>query len=402
VNKVTSRPASGRPYTSLMIAHGRTIGAGLRSPLNLPAGLTWLALALFPLLTLGGHTPLGSRFVVGLTAQLAFALLFLLRAVWEGRPRTAAWTRYAVLLQAVAALIAVWGLKDNVQGILLIIVAGQMPTQSARRWSICALGIIDAVYLALLLQLYPSLKSIQYFITSLAFQIFAALVTTYAYRAHSAHAEVSRINAELIATRRLLEETTRNDERLRLSRELHDVLGHKLTALKLQLALRAQADGVDDPVIRQCERLADELLTDVRGVVSCMRDSEGIDLHGALRALDPGLPQPRIVFELANVHIVDIRQAETILRCAQEGLTNTLRHSGAAQVRIVLTDGPDNLVLAVEDDGVGNKSGATPGNGLRGLQERLRQLGGQLLTENREPHGWVLRAIVPHATQDVA
>jgi signal transduction histidine kinase len=79
-----------------------------------------------------------------------------------------------------------------------------------------------------------------------------------------------------------------------------------------------------------------------------------------------------------------------------------LRHSGADEVRIVLTDGSDGLVLAVEDDGVGSKSGTAPGNGLRGLQERLRQLGGQLRTENRQPHGWILRAVVPRATQDVA
>ena len=124
----------------------------------------------------------------------------------------------------------------------------------------------------------------------------------------------------------------------------------------LQLALQARgaAASPDSSALKHCARITDELLVDVRGVVSRLRESDGIDLHQALRALDPGLPTPRVVFDLdSEVRVPDIPQAEAMLRCAQEGLTNALRHSGAHEIRVVLTDSPEGLTLTVEDDGTG-------------------------------------------------
>jgi signal transduction histidine kinase len=83
-----------------------------------------------------------------------------------------------------------------------------------------------------------------------------------------------------------------------------------------------------------------------------------------------------------------------MLRCAQEGLTNALRHSGAAEVRVTLAESGEALTLTVEDDG--NGSVIEPGNGLIGLKERLQQLGGQLRIDIRVPRGLALVAILPH------
>jgi signal transduction histidine kinase len=170
-------------------------------------------------------------------------------------------------------------------------------------------------------------------------------------------------------------------------------MGHKLTALKLQLALQSRGAPQDSP-LQHCVRITDELLVDVRGVVSSLRESDGIDLHQALRALDPGLPSPRVIFDLDSaVRVPDIRQAEAMLRCAQEGLTNALRHSGATEIRVVLAESGETLSLTVEDDG--NGSVVQPGNGLIGLKERLQQLGGQLRIDIREPRGLALVARLP-------
>jgi signal transduction histidine kinase len=392
-------------YTQWMTVHSpsspRTPGACILGPLNPPAYLTWLAVSLSPLLDWGGSDTLTARVAVGLAGQFAFAVLFLLRAIWEGRPSVAHRLRPLIAAQAAVSLLAVWGLQDKMQAVLLVLVAAQMPAAEAPRWGAAVLGFANVVLLALFIQFYPPVKALQMEIAYLAFQLFAALVTAYAYRAFEARAATLRINGELMATRRLLEESARTEERLRLSRELHDIMGHKLTALKLQLALQTRGTAVPrDSPLHHCARITDELLVDVRGVVSSLRESDGIDLHQALRALDPGLPTPRVIFDLdSTVRVPDIRQAEAMLRCAQEGLTNALRHSGAAEVRVTLAGSGEALTLTVVDDG--NGSVIEPGNGLIGLKERLQQLGGQLRIDIRAPRGLALVAILPRVTVSV-
>jgi signal transduction histidine kinase len=376
----------------------RTPGAGVLGPMNPPAYLTWLAVVLSPLLDVGTQDSLTLRLVTGFVGQIAFAPLFVMRAVLEERAAPTQWLRIAIVSQALAALMAVWGHQDKMQAVLLVLVAAQMPVAGGTRWSTSILAAANLVLLVMFTQLFPPLKAIQMEIAYLAFQLFAALVAAYAYRAHEAREATMRINAELLATRHLLEEGARSEERLRLSRELHDLMGHKLTALKLQLALQTRGAAPANSA-SQCVRLIDELLVDVRGVVTTLRQSDGVDLHQALRALHPGVPQPRVTFELdADVRVPDIRQAETILRCAQEGLTNALRHSGAAEVRVALAATPEGLTLTIEDDGRGQIVTVTPGNGLRGLQERVHQLGGRLHMEARLPRGLVLKAVLPHAS----
>jgi signal transduction histidine kinase len=375
----------------------RTPGATVLGPLNPPAYLAWLAVSLGPLIGWSGPAALSARVTIGLAGQLGFAVLFVMRAAWEGRASPPHRLRFLIAAQAAASLLAIWGLQDKMQAVLLVLVAAQLPAAAAPRWSAVVLAVTNVLLLLLFARFYPPLKALQMEIAYLAFQLFAALVTDYAYRAFEARDATLRINGELLATRRLLEESARTEERLRLSRELHDVMGHKLTALKLQLAL--QSRGAASPVdssLQHCVRITDELLVDVRGVVSSLRESDGIDLHQALRALDPGLPSPRVIFDLDSaVRVPDIRQAEAMLRCAQEGLTNALRHSGAGEIRIILAESAGALTLTVEDDG--NASAVEPGNGLIGLKERLQQLGGQLRVDIRAPHGLALVASLPHA-----
>jgi signal transduction histidine kinase len=392
-------------YTQWMSARSpsspRTPGASVLGPLNPPAYLTWLAVSLSPLLDWSGPAALTVRVAIGLAGQLGFAALFVTRAAWEGRACQPHRLRLLIAAQAAASLLAVWGLQDKMQAVLLVLVAAQLPAAAAPRWSAMVLAIANIALLLLFAQFYPPLKALQLEIAHLAFQLFAALVTAYAYRAFEARDATQRINGELLATRRLLEESARTEERLRLSRELHDIMGHKLTALKLQLALLSRgAAAPQNSPLYHCVRITDELLVDVRGVVSSLRESDGIDLHQALRALDPGLPSPRVIFDLDSaVRVPDIRQAEAMLRCAQEGLTNALRHSGATEIRVILAESGEALSLTVEDDG--NGSVVEPGNGLIGLKERLQQLGGQLRIDIREPRGLALVASLPHVAAGV-
>jgi signal transduction histidine kinase len=142
-------------------------------------------------------------------------------------------------------------------------------------------------------------------------------------------------------------------------------------------------------------RLSDELLTDVRGVVSTLRTADGIDLHQSLAALVPAIPRPHVILELAEDALVPrVEQAETFLRCAQEGLTNALKHSGAENITLRLTRSEAGIALSIEDDGHAQTSPRW-GNGLKGMHERLTHLGGTLEVTPAQGRGLKVRAWLP-------
>lgn len=382
---------------------------GLFAPLNLAAYATWMAIAVGPAMgLLHGEFVWSSSTRAGAAGLIVFLALYVCRCIDPGNKPIAIAERYArvnVMVQAFAALIACWGLlarsgmtsKTGTLPALLIIVAAEVAVFYPPRATVLLLLAINLPLAALLIERWELVEGVTCIVAFGGFQAFAAFTMTYAKRAEHAREEALRINAELMATRQLLEEGTRADERLRLSHDLHDLTGHKLTALKMQLALhRRQAPADDASALETCERLADELLTDIRGVVSVLRPHEGVDLQNALRALDPDLPRPKVIFELdPDIRVADMRSAEIVLRCAQEGLTNALRHSAAATVTVSLGRTPQGLLLAVIDDGKGRIARLSTGNGLRGLRERLTEAGGRLELSDHAPQGIALRALLP-------
>ena len=381
---------------------------GLFAPLNVTAYVTWIAVASGPLLAWAHNQVGGSwRTRAGVAGLVAMLLLYILRTVDTGEPHTVAerYGRWIILLQAAAALLTCWGLinccgitsSGGSLPVLLIIVAAQIAVIYSPRTTVLLLLAINLPLAVLLVQRWGWVDAVSGVLSYGGFQAFAALIMNYAKRTEHARDAVLRINAELLATRQLLGEGARAEERLRLSRELHDVAGHKLTALKLQLDLQSrQSSGEQARALHDCEHLAEELLADIRGVVSTLRQHEGVDLQQALRALDPNLPRPAVSFDLdPEVRIPDMHRAEALLRCAQEGLTNALRHSSATTVRVNLRRTSEGLLLAIEDDGVGRAARLKPGNGLRGLRERVEEAGGRLEIRDRAPTGLELRATLP-------
>ena len=375
-------------------------------PLNLAAYLTWAAVAFGPALD-WYHGSLADSWDtrLGMIGLVAVPVLYVLRCLDPGEPLSIAenQARRLVLAQVVAAVLACWGLVEccglanNRAGVpvLLVIVAAQIAVLFPVRATVLLILAMNLPLVIVLVQRWSPADAIPGIICFGGFQAFAAFTMGYAKRTEHAREAALRINAELLATRQLLGEGARAEERLRLSRELHDVAGHKLTALKMQLALQAR-QAPSAAAIAECERLADEVLADIRSVVGTLRQHEGVDLQQALRALDPRLPRPTVRFELdPAVRVADMPRAEALLRSAQEGLTNALRHSGAAQVRVCLQRGRDGIELGVEDDGRGRAAQIAPGNGLRGLRERLSEVGGRLELRDAAPSGLVLRAVLP-------
>lgn len=211
--------------------------------------------------------------------------------------------------------------------------------------------------------------------------------------------EQRRLNSELRATRALLAESSRIAERLRIARELHDLVGHHLTALSLNLEVASHL--VQQPAqehVRKAQSVAKLLLTDVRDVVSQMRDDDRIDLTQALTTLIEGVPQLDIQLELPpRFGIEDPHRAHVLLRCAQEIITNTVRHAGARTLWLRFEQIDGEVVIHARDDGRGSDK-LTPGNGLAGMRERLAQFGGRLNITTARDRGFALDAWLPLET----
>ncbi|HZP10975.1 MAG TPA: histidine kinase [Nevskiaceae bacterium] len=387
------------PISQLSLQRGP--GAGVLNPLNLAAYATCAGVSYGPLRqTFFEATPVPHAWV-GVVALLGLQGLFILRAVLQARGASVAAQRACVIPQAIAALISCWVFRDGLQPTLLVLVAVQIAGLFPTRAALAILAAINVVLGWLLIQYGITAEMAhmpaQLLAAYLGFQAFALLTCHALVQEMEARNTAQQINAELIATRKLLGEGARAEERLRLSRELHDIAGHKLTALKMQLGLlRRKVAAEHAAAVAESEKLAGDLLTDIRGVVSTLRQHEGVDLQKALVALDPGLPRPRVTFELdPEVRVADMRRADALLHCAQEGLTNALRHSGASVVRVALARSPQGVTLTVEDDGAGSARQVRVGNGLRGLRERMEEVGGRLSIGDHAPSGLQLQALVP-------
>jgi signal transduction histidine kinase len=206
-----------------------------------------------------------------------------------------------------------------------------------------------------------------------------------------------RLNSELRATRTLLAESSRLAERMRISRELHDLIGHHLTALSLNLEVASHlVSGPAQDHVRQAQSVAKLLLGDVREVVSQLRDEDSIDLTQALGSLTEGVPGLAIHLELPpRFSVDDPKRAQVLLRCAQEIITNTVRHAGAKNLWLRFErNGEKQMVIHARDDGRGTAE-LRPGNGLAGMRERLAQYGGRLDIVTAKDQGFALDAWLP-------
>ncbi|MGW4395054.1 sensor histidine kinase [Amycolatopsis nivea] len=189
------------------------------------------------------------------------------------------------------------------------------------------------------------------------------------------------------------------NERERVARDLHDLLGHSLTTITVKSGLARRVLESSGDIgravqeIREVEGLTRSALSDVRATVSEYREvslpAEIAGARAALRAAEVDADLP---------HAVDNVRAElqsTFGYVLREAITNVLRHSGAKQVRVRL--GRD--WLEIEDNGRATGD-VVPGNGLRGLSERLAAIGGTVTARARPGGGWVVRAEVPEPSPD--
>lgn len=217
------------------------------------------------------------------------------------------------------------------------------------------------------------------------FQIFALSVVQRGFRERKLREDTALLNRELIATRELLSQSSAQAERVRIARDLHDILGHHMTALILNLEVAKHnvshtdmEQGKAQEKVEQALALAKLLLGDIRTAVSELREDDNIDLLASIEKLTEGIPAIHFDLDFGDAPpIRRVQLAETLLRCAQESITNVLRHSGARKCRIAMVKSGEDCILSISDDG-GGAADIDPGNGIRGMQERIQSQGGSL------------------------
>ncbi|ONI73280.1 hypothetical protein ALI144C_46065 [Actinosynnema sp. ALI-1.44] len=178
-------------------------------------------------------------------------------------------------------------------------------------------------------------------------------------------------------------------ERLRISRELHDVLVHHMSVINIQAGaamLRPARTSEALTVIKQASR---EALDEVRSTIGVLRAP-------GLRHIDELLDRVRTDGLVVNKRVrglsvlpVDVDQAA--YRIVQEALTNVVRHAAATRVTVRLDCRPEEVTVQIHDNGKGGD--VSPGNGLTGMRERVTALGGDLRTSGAV--GFLVQARIP-------
>ncbi|MEU6073615.1 histidine kinase [Micromonospora sp. NPDC047074] len=309
-------------------------------------------------------------FVVTLGAALGAV------AEW-GRP-SRRWTAYGI------AVAAGWGVvatapRAGMLPILLVVIASLGPEAVRLPVNLLVVALNTAVITLTVSRVRDGLVEP---LTAGVFYGLIQIATTFSVtavlREQQHRRELTRAHVELRAASLLLAGSARTAERLRISRELHDLLGHQLTVLTLELeAARHRAGDPAREHVERAGRVAREVLADVRDTVSALRAEPAADLAAALRDVGRDIPGLDVTVEVGEDVEVNEEQTAALVRAVQEIITNALRHAYARELGVTIVRDGDAIRLTAADDGQGARD-VVPGNGLRGLAERFAALGGEI------------------------
>lgn len=204
------------------------------------------------------------------------------------------------------------------------------------------------------------------------------------------------------------------EERLRIARDVHDVVAHAMVAINVQAGVGAHLLDRDPEqaraTLREIKKVSGDALVDLRSMLGLLREGDGPDAAAPVRPTQ-GLAEIDDLRESLGSAGVDVdveidssaaplpaTVGATGYRIVQEALTNVMRHAGPTTARVRVSRRGDLVVIEVEDDGGSTPTllGATgSGNGLRGMRERAVAAGGSLEAGPRAGGGWLVSASLP-------
>lgn len=371
------------------------------------AGLFTWAMVGFPLYLLvrdqspEGPHPAVSYALLGFICWGVFGIAFTLATRALGRRRITLVDHGLLFLLTFSAVGVSYFNANGLGSVLLMLAACVLP------WLLMSLlrGVIWLVLSQLIMIPvfmvgfdFALLEAVMQALLYAGFAGFVYATSRIAQQQAAAREDQRRLNSELRATRALLAESVRVNERTRIARELHDLLGHHLTALSLNLEVANHlSEGKVQEHVSQAHTLAKLLLSDVREAVSRIRDSDDIDMAATLLPLADNVPGLHIAMHLPQPFLLDDpERAHVLLRCTQEIVTNVVRHAQASTLSLDYRWQDDGIQLEARDDGRGAET-PIAGNGLRGMRERLAAYGGRVEIDTRPGHGFALSLYLPVA-----
>jgi len=281
-----------------------------------------------------------------------------------------------------------------------------------------SVACVLALYVAVLGQTFLSGESLAdplMYMTLAGFTVvWLGGVSVQALRQRQRHAVARALEAE--RTRTVMAERAVFAERLRIARELHDVVAHTLSVIVVQSAVARQLVGASasaEPALRAIEDASREAIDDLHRMLGLLRTepldapaalspSPGLDDLDALAAAHRAAHGPVEVIVGPGIALLPESVRLTAFRLVQEALTNVRKHApGAGTVVRVVTDG-HRLEIEVDNDPVAEPPvSATPGFGLTGMRERVSMFDGSLESGTRADGGFHIRAVL-HAAPDQA
>lgn len=334
-------------------------------------GLIWLFYLAYPLGEALALPHLGQK-ILAIAAVVVFGATFV-TTFWGFRNANRAARRLDVRwawlgLIIMASLVSVLALLIGSQAFgatIYMAVLAVMTLPSLQAWSVVGALVLVVEVLP---RLIPDWDPGSFFAVQLVISAVAAWGIT----------QVFKRNHELAVARQQLADLAVVAERERVSRDVHDILGHSLTVITVKAELAGRLLEIDPAraaaEISQLETLAREALNDVRSTVGGLRKVDiAVELSSARSALvaagiDADLP--------ADADVVPLRNRELFGWTLREAVTNVIRHSAARHCRIDL----DATRIAVSDDGSGMSAEPSgDGNGLRGLTERVHAANGTVV-----------------------
>jgi signal transduction histidine kinase len=269
-------------------------------------------------------------------------------------------------------------------------------------------GIVLAIGVEALVAYRDPLKNLSAFIATC---IVFSLIWTVAFAMGRKFEEADEAKRRAAQAEREREERARTavtEERARIARELHDVVGHSVSVMTVQASAVRRLLRPEQKREREAllivERTGREALAEMRRMVGVLRRPE----EGPALAPQPSLEHvERLVEQAREAGLsVELRVEGdpqplpagvdlTAYRLVQEGLTNALKHARAERAQVVVCYGDGDLEVTVSDDGRGAGSGDGGGHGLVGMRERVAVFGGELEAGPRAEGGYRLRAKLP-------
>ncbi|WP_410642491.1 sensor histidine kinase [Amycolatopsis sp. lyj-346] len=186
------------------------------------------------------------------------------------------------------------------------------------------------------------------------------------------------------------------EDRARLARDVHDSVGHHLTAIRLQAMAARRALGgtpaLADRVLGTINDLSSSALSEVRALLTTLHAAPGLaEVEDLVHRLSG--PNRRITVH-GTAAPLPLAVDHAAYRVVQEALTNAVRHSDATEIDVCLQHDRHGMEVTVTDNGTGSAE-VVEGQGIRGMRERVHVLGGTLSIGPRPPRGWSVRARIP-------